>query len=284
MLGNFCGRFPPFQISLTILNHCGMTHTLLSGKQGTNIVIVLTHSEWNPSLGLQTGQNSAHYVWQKISSAELGLVLIGSSRVSSTHLKHVNAMLLLSTWMLDGWMHQRWFQKAFGGVLCIFTNFVLMSVVPRFWEVTVGGCHWSTWCDDPRSSVFWKPVINISGGCFPAYSIVSLSFSLRFRSVSCLHHVWATKILPLSLNGVPDHILQFGCRRPMEDFHTVCRSELCFCRLLNSPVAQSTLLKGLGLQEGAFKSAFILCAFPNTACFLLQKPCMAFKGNLYKQS
>jgi hypothetical protein len=132
--------------------------------------------------------------------------------------------------------------------------------------------------------VFWKPVINISGGCFPAYSIVSLSFSLRFRSVSCLHHVWATKILPLSLNGVPDHILQFGCRRPMEDFHTVCRSELCFCRLLNSPVAQSTLLKGLGLQEGAFKSAFILCAFPNTACFLLQKPCMAFKGNLYKQS
>jgi hypothetical protein len=42
MLGNFCGRFPPFQISVTILNHCGVTHTLLSGKQGKNIVIVLT--------------------------------------------------------------------------------------------------------------------------------------------------------------------------------------------------------------------------------------------------
>jgi hypothetical protein len=62
-----------------------------------------------------------------------------------------------------------------------------MSGVPVFWEVTVGGCHWSTWCDDPRSSVFCKPLINIPGGCFPAYSIVSLSFSLRFRSVSCLH-------------------------------------------------------------------------------------------------
>ncbi len=28
--------------------------------------------------------------------------------------------------------------KSIGGVLCIFTNFVLMSGVPRFWEVTVG--------------------------------------------------------------------------------------------------------------------------------------------------
>ncbi len=93
MLGNFCGRYPRFQISVTILNHCAMTHTLLSGKQGKNIVIVLTHSEWNPSLGLQTGENSGHYVRQKISSAELGLLLIGSLRVSSTHLKHVNAML-----------------------------------------------------------------------------------------------------------------------------------------------------------------------------------------------
>ncbi len=52
-----------------------------------------THSEWNPSIGLQTGENSAHYVQRIISSAELGLVLIGSLRVSSTHLKHVNAML-----------------------------------------------------------------------------------------------------------------------------------------------------------------------------------------------
>ncbi len=34
--------------------------------------------------------------------------------------------------------------KSIGGVLCIFTNFVLMSGVPRFWEVTVGQCHWST--------------------------------------------------------------------------------------------------------------------------------------------
>jgi len=31
--------------------------------------------------------------------------------------------------MSEGLMHQRWFQKAFGGVLCIFTNFVLMSGV-----------------------------------------------------------------------------------------------------------------------------------------------------------
>ncbi len=180
---------PHFQISVTILNHCGMIHTLLSGKQGRNIVIVLTHSEWNPSLGLQTGENSAHYVRRIISSAELGLVLIGSLRVSSTHLKHVNAMLWLSTWMfiptlgwptswsmLDGLMHPRRFKKAFGGVLCIFTNFVLMSSVPGFWEVTVGGCHWSTWCDDPRSSVFCKPVINIPGGCFqPILLFPSLS-------------------------------------------------------------------------------------------------------------
>jgi hypothetical protein len=77
MLGNFCGRFPAFQISVTVLNHCGMTHTLLSGKQGRNIVMVLAHSEWNPRLGLQTGENSAQYVRQIISSAELGLVLIG---------------------------------------------------------------------------------------------------------------------------------------------------------------------------------------------------------------
>jgi len=196
-----------------------------------------THSEWNPSLGLQTGQNSAHYAQRTISIAELGLVLIGSLRVSSTHLKHVNAMLWLSTgmfiptlgwptsWWMSEVMHQTWFQKAFGGVLCIFTNFVLMSGMPGFWEVTVGGCHWSTGCDDPSSSVLCKPVINIPGGCFPGYFIVSLSFSLRFRSVSCLHYVWATKILPLSLNGVPDHILEFGCRRQMEDFHTVCRSK-----------------------------------------------------------
>jgi hypothetical protein len=94
MLGNFCGRFPAFQISVTILNHCGMIHTLLSGKQGRNIVICFdTHSEWNPRLGLHTGENSAYYVQWIISSAELGLVLIGSLRVSSTHLKHVNAML-----------------------------------------------------------------------------------------------------------------------------------------------------------------------------------------------
>jgi len=91
-----------------------------------------THSEWNPSLGLQTGENSAHYVRRIISSGELGLVLIGSLRVSSTHLKHFNAMLWLSTWMFiptlgwptswwmsDGSMHQRWFQKAFGGVMHI---------------------------------------------------------------------------------------------------------------------------------------------------------------------
>jgi hypothetical protein len=130
--------------------------------------------------------------------------------------------------------------------------------------------------------VFCKPVINISGGCFPAYSIVSLSISLRFRSVSCLHHVWATKILPLSLNGVPDHILQFGCRRQMEDFHTVCRSKLWQTVKLSCGMVYTT--QGAGLQEGAFKSAFRLCAFPNTACFLLQKPCMAIKGNLYKQS
>jgi hypothetical protein len=70
-----------------------MTHTLLSGKQGRNIVIVLTHSEWNPRLGLHTGENSAHYVQWIISSAEVGLVLIGSLRVSFTHQKHVNAML-----------------------------------------------------------------------------------------------------------------------------------------------------------------------------------------------
>ncbi len=118
--------------------------------------------------------------------------------------------------------------------------------------------------------------------CFPAYSIVSLSFSLRFRSVNCLHHMWATKILPLSLNGVPDHILQFGCRRQMEDFHTVCRSKLWQTAILSCGMVYTT--QGAGLQEGAFKSAFILCAFPNTACFLLQKPCMAVKGNLYKQS
>jgi len=141
-------------------------------------------------------------------------------------------------------MHQRWFQKAFGGVLCIFTNFVLMSGVPGFWEVTVGGCHWSTWCDDPRSSVFCKPVINIPGGCFPAYSIVYLSFSLRFRSVSCLHQVWATKILCLSLNGVADHILQFGCRRQMEDFHSLQKQTVADC--------QTLLWHGLHYSRGWF--------------------------------
>jgi hypothetical protein len=203
MLGNFCGRFPPFSSfcdHIESLWHDPHSIVWQAGKKHCDCFD--THSEWSPSLGLQTGENSAHYVWRIISSAELGLVLIGSLRVSSTHLKHVNAMLWLSTWMfiptlgwptswsmLDGLMHQRWFKKAFGGVLCIFTNFVLMSSVPGFWEVTVGGCHWSTWCDDPRSSVFCKPVINIPGGCFPAYSIVSLSFSLWFRSISCLHHV-----------------------------------------------------------------------------------------------
>ncbi len=178
-------------------------------------------------------------------------------------------MLWLSTWMLDGWMHQRWFQKAFGGVLCIFTNFVSVSGVPRFWEVTVGRCHWSTWCDDPRSSVFCKPVINISGGCFPAYSIVSLLFSLRFISVSCLHHVWATKNLPLSLNGVPDHILQFCCRRQMEDFNTVCRSKLCFCRLPNFPVAWSTLLKGLVFKKepSNLLSYYVHFQIQHASCF-----------------
>jgi len=117
--------------------------------------------------------------------------------------------------------------------------------------------------------VFCKPVINISGGCFSAYSIVSLSFSLRFRSLSCLHHVWATKILPLSLNGVPDHILQFGCRRQMEDFHTVCRSKLCFCRLPNSPVAWSTLLKGLVFKKepSNLLSCYVHFQIQHASCF-----------------
>jgi hypothetical protein len=135
-----------------------------------------------------------------------------------------------------------------------------------------------------QSSVFCKPVINISGGCFSAYSIVSLSFSLRFRSLSCLHHVWATKILPLSLNGVPDHILQFGCRRQMEDFHTVCRSKLCFCRLPNFPVAWSTLLKGLVFKKepSNLLSYYVHFQIQHASCF--KKPCMAIKGNLYTQS
>jgi hypothetical protein len=38
--------------------------------------------------------------------------------------------------------------------------------------------------------------------------------------------------------------------------------------------------QGAGPQDGGFKSAFILRAFPNTACFLLEKPCMAIKGKL----
>jgi hypothetical protein len=45
------------------------------------------------------------------SSAELGLVLIRSLRVSSTQLKHLNAMLWLSTWMLIptlGWPTSWW--------------------------------------------------------------------------------------------------------------------------------------------------------------------------------
>jgi hypothetical protein len=71
-----------------------------------------------------------------------------------------------------------------------------------------------------------------------------------FRSVDCLHHVWATKILPL--NGVPDHILQFGCRRQMEDFHTVCRSKLWQTAKLSCGMVYTT--QGAGLQ-GAFKCA-----------------------------
>jgi len=81
--------------------------------------------------------------------------------------------------------------------------------------------------------------------------------------------VWATKILPLSLNGVPDHILQFGCRRQMEDFHTVCRSKLCFCRLPNSPVAWSTLLKGLVFKKepSNLLSCYVHFQIQHASCF-----------------
>jgi hypothetical protein len=68
----------------------------------------------------------------------------------------------------------------------------------------------------------------------------------------------------------------------MEDFHTFCRSKRWQTAKLSCGMFYTT--QGVGLQDGAFKSAFILCAFPNTACFLLEKPCMAIKGNLYKQS
>jgi len=100
--------------------------------------------------------------------------------------------------------------------------------VPRFWEFTVGECHWSSRCDDPRSSVFCKPVINIS-----------------------------------------DHILQFGCRRQMEDFHTVCRSKLCFCRLPNSPVAWPTLLKGLVFKKepSNLLSYYVHFQIQHASCF-----------------
>jgi hypothetical protein len=68
----------------------------------------------------------------------------------------------------------------------------------------------------------------------------------------------------------------------MEDFQTVCRSKLWQTAKLSCGMVYTT--QGAGPQDGGFKSAFILCAFPNTACFLLEKCCMAIKGNLYKES
>ncbi len=54
----------------------------------------------------------------------------------------------------------------------------------------------------------------------------------------------------------------------MEDFHTVCRSKLWQTAKLSCGMVYTT--QGAGPQDGGFKSAFILCAFPNTACYLLE--------------
>jgi hypothetical protein len=69
MLGNFCDH-------IESLWHD--PHSIVWQAAKKHCDCFDTHSEWNPSLGLQTGENSAHYVRRKISSAELGLVLIGS--------------------------------------------------------------------------------------------------------------------------------------------------------------------------------------------------------------
>ncbi|CAM6056285.1 unnamed protein product [Sphagnum tenellum] len=76
-------RFPPFSNfcdHIESLWHDPRSIVWQAGKKHCDCFD--THSEWNPSLGLQTGENSAHYVRRIISSAELGLVLIGSLRDS----------------------------------------------------------------------------------------------------------------------------------------------------------------------------------------------------------
>jgi len=92
MLGNFCDH-------IESLWHDPHSIVWQAGKKHCDCFD--THSEWNPSLGLQTGENSAHYVRRKISSAELGLVLIGSKGLAPLTW---NMLMQCYDWVHECWM------------------------------------------------------------------------------------------------------------------------------------------------------------------------------------
>ncbi|CAK9270319.1 unnamed protein product [Sphagnum jensenii] len=185
MLGNFCGRFPPFS------NFCDHIESLWhdphsivwqAGKKHCDCFD--THSEWNPSLGLQTGENSAHYVRRIISSAELGLVLIGSLR-DSGKLQLVDATGALDVMIPD---------------LQCFANLSSTHQIASFNLVVEGKWRTSTHSAKanggrlPNSPVAWSTLLK--GLVFKMEPSNLLSYYVHFQiqHASCLKNlVWPSR-------------------------------------------------------------------------------------------
>ncbi len=79
-------------------------------------------------------------------------------------------------------------------------------------------------------------------------------------------------------------MLLAGCSALSLQVHKTLWNSLSF-----AAICQTLLWHGVHYSRGwsstrSLQMCVILCAFPNTACFLLPKPCIAIKGNLYKQS